>query len=810
MTLPPDADPGQPLSPPMHSKGPPDDAAVPDTFPVVGIGASAGGLEALKRLLPTLPIDAGMAYLVVLHLDPSRESHLTEILGRATEMPVLEARHHQRVEPNQVYIIPPNVGMAVGGGVLHLVPRGEVRAPHLPVDYLFRSMSEDIQSRAIGVVLSGTGTDGTQGICEIKAVGGITFAQAEDTAQFGGMPHSTIGSGCVDFVLPPEEIGARLSSIGAHPYLAVRGPSVSPMSVEFDGFYRTVLDLVERATGVDFSQYRDTTLKRRIMRRMALHGDRQVADYVQRLECDDGEAEGLYHDLLINVTSFFRDAELFESLKVQVFPEITKGKSPTTPLRVWVPGCSTGQEAYSLAISLVEYFDDKPYRPPVQIFATDLAESTALDRARQGVFPESIEGEVSPERLQRFFRKEGHAYHIDKSIREMCVFARHNVTADPPFSHLDLISCRNVLIYLGMPLQRRVVPTFHYALNVPGFLVLGAAETVGDAGNDMFSLTDREHKIYLKRPVVARPPMSYRSSDFRLPVAGPGQRTRVSSPPPLDFQREADRILLGRYAPPAVLVNRYLDIVQFRGKTGDYLEAPAGEPTLNLLKMAREGLFLELRSALAEAEKQGVPVRRQNVRVRRDGVAAEIDLEILPVRSTGNGDQCFLVIFHEDDPSSPKQVEPPQPLEPEVAERELTHLRQELSSTREYMQALLEQQDALNEELRQTNAEILSSNEELQSTNEELETAKEELQSANEELTTVNEQLQHRNLELSQANADFANLLGSVNLPVLMVGADLRVRRFTSPATKVLGLQPSDVGRPIAYLRLPRRSTTSR
>ena len=802
MTLPPDADPGQPLSPPMHSKGPQDDAAVPDTFPVVGIGASAGGLEALTRLLPTLPTDVGMAYLLVLHLDPNRESHLSEILGRSTAMPVREAQHHQRIEPNVVYTIPPNVAMAVGGGLLHLVPRDEVQAPHLPVEFLFRSMSEDMQSRAIGMVLSGTGTDGTQGICEIKAVGGITFAQTEETAQFGGMPHSAIDSGCVDFVLPPEEIGPRLASVGVHPYLATHGRAASPTPLEFDGFYGTVLDVVERATGVDFSQYRDSTIRRRIMRRMAVHGDRKLVDYVTRLEGDDREAEGLYHDLLINVTSFFRDAELFEALKVQVFPELTKGKSPTTPLRVWVPGCSTGQEAYSLAITMLEYFDDKPYRPPIQIFATDLAENTALDRARQGVFPESIEGEVSPERLRRFFRKDGHSYHIEKSIRELCVFAQHNVTADPPFSHLDLISCRNVLIYLGTTLQRRVIPTFHYALNLPGYLVLGTAETVGEAGGEMFSITDREHKIYVKRPVTTRPPTLYRSNDFRAPAAGPGRRAVASMPAPPDFQREVDRILLGRYSPPAVLVNRYFDIMQFRGKTGDYLESPPGEPTLNALKMAREGLFLELRSALAEAEKNGLPVRRADVRVRRDGQSVELDLEVLPVRSSGSGDQCFLVIFHEDDSTLPRAAEPLPQLEPELAARELAHIRQELAATREYMQSLLEEQDILNEELRGTNAEILSSNEELQSTNEELETAKEELQSTNEELTTVNEQLQHRNVELSQANADFANLLASLNLPVVMVGGDLRVRRFTSPAIRALGMQPSDVGRPLGYLRL--------
>ena len=784
----------------MHSMGPLGELAENDRFPVVGIGASAGGLEALQRMLPKLPVDAGMAYLLVLHLDRSRESHLPEILQRASTMPVQEAQHGTRAEANHVYVIPPNATLAIAGGVLHLTPRDDVRAPHLPVDFLFRSMAEDLQSRAVGVVLSGTGGDGTQGVCEIKAVGGITFGQEEASAQFAGMPHSAIGSGCIDFVLSPEEIGERLSAIGRHPYLAPAAKAAAPTAAEFDGFYRGVLDLVERHTGVDFSLYRDTTIKRRIMRRMALHGDRRLAEYVKRLECDDGEAEGLYHDLLINVTSFFRDEKLFDVLKTEVVPEVMRGKSPTTPLRAWVPGCSTGQEAYSLAITLLEYFDDKPFRPPIQIFATDLAEQTALDRARMGVYPESIEGEVSPDRLRRFFHKDGHTYRIDRTIREMCVFARHNVTADPPFSHLDLVSCRNVLIYLGTPLQRRVIPTFHYALNTPGYLVLGAAETVGEAGAEMFELADREHKIYAKRPVVARPPTHFGTGDYHVPFPMPVRRAPPPSPIPVDFQREADRILLGRYAPPAVLVNERFDVIQFRGRTGDYLEPPAGDPTLNLLKMAREGLFLELRSALAEAHKQGMPVRRDDVRLRRDGQSVRLDIEVMPVRATGNGEQCFLVIFHEGEDEL--EHAPAPAAEPESVERELTHLRQELASTREYMQALLEQQDALNEELRQTNAEILSSNEELQSTNEELETAKEELQSANEELTTVNEQLQHRNLELSQANGDFANLLASVNMPVVMVGGDLRIRRFTTPAARALGLQTSDVGRPVANLML--------
>ena len=781
--------------------GPIGDPPAHTPFPIVGIGASAGGLEAFTQLISSLPDDTGMAFVLVQHLDPRHESRLADLLAKSTSMAVTEVIQGVRVEPNHVYVIPPNTSIALAGGVLHITPREGGRVPHLPIDYLFRSLAEDQGSRAIGVVLSGTGSDGTQGVCEIKAVGGITFAQDERTATHGGMPRAAVDSGCVDFVLTPEDIGTRLGEIGTHPYLA---PTEDVLDAEptADENFQRILAAIRTVTNVDFSLYRDTTIKRRIMRRMALHSQQSLTEYARRLLSDRNEVEALYHDLLINVTSFFRDPEMFESLKHSVFPELVKGRSPNEPIRVWVPGCSTGQEAYSLAIALIEFSDDRPVRPPIQIFATDLSDQTALDKARAGVFPEGIELEVSPERLRRFFRKEDHIYRIDKFIRDLCVFARHNVTADPPFSHLDLISCRNVLIYLTTPLQKRILPTFHYALNQPGFLVLGTAETVGEH-TDLFELRDRVHRIYSKKSTAVRHPVFFPAPDYRA-GALTGLRASIPTPTQQDFQKEADRILLGKYAPPGVLVDENFDILQFRGRTSLYLESPAGEPTTNVLKMAREGLFLELRSALNEAKKGSQNIRRDGIRVRTNGGVHAIAIEVIQVRPQGEG-PYFLVLFQEtvEPVQAPAALvaEPP-PLSETDAVREAVQLRQELAATREYLQSMIEQQDAANEELRSANEEILSSNEELQSTNEELETAKEELQSANEELTTVNEQLQRRNGELDQVNNDLTNLLSSTSIPVVMVGGDMRLRRITGPAKRAMNLLPTDVGRPISDLNL--------
>ncbi|MGH8614063.1 MAG: EAL domain-containing protein [Gammaproteobacteria bacterium] len=799
-------------------------------FPIVGIGASAGGLEAFTQLLGHLPDQTGMAFVLVQHLDPRHESRLTDLLSRATRMPVVEATQGLEVRPDSVYIIPPNTNMAIAQGALQITPRGEGHA-HLPIDHFLRALAQAQPAQAIGVVLSGTGSDGTLGLSEIKAGGGISFAQAPESARHGGMPQSAIDARAVDFVLPPENIAERLAAIGPHPYLATCHPEEPP---EAEDQFKRILGAVRSATGVDFSLYRDATIRRRIMRRMALHGEPSLAAYTERLETDGGEVKALYRDFLINVTSFFRDPDLFETLKESVFPEIWKNKSPATPIRIWVPGCSTGQEAYSLAIALWEFFDDKPVHPSIRIFATDLSDAQALERARTGLYPESIEAEVSPERLRRFFRKEDHLYRIDKSIREACVFGRQNVTADPPFSHVDLISCRNVLIYMAPALQKRVLPIFHYALNVPGFLVLGSAETVSGL-TGLFEVAEKAHKIYGKKVAGNRPLLHFKVENHKT-MAAAGYRCGPPGAAPTDFQKEADRVLLGRYAPPGVLLNKYFDILQFRGNTSPYLEIPPGEPTSNLLKMARQGLFLELRSALTEAKEHHQAARREGMRVRDEQGARVVTIEVLPVQPRGVAASCYLVLFEETGAAGalerssvpmasagePAEAPPagwlghwlhalrgaatlPAPPsgreEAPASEPEHATLRQELAATREYLQALMAQQHAADEELRSANKEILSSDEELQSTNEELETAKEELQSSNEELSTANEQFQHRNLELIQTTNDLNNLLTSTTIPVLLVGPDLRIRHLTPPASKIMNLLPTDFSRPIGDLK---------
>jgi two-component system CheB/CheR fusion protein len=837
MDTPQNPGPTAPTAQPETAPDLPDERLGNSPFPIVGIGASAGGLEAFTQVLAQLPEQTGMAFLLVQHLDPTHESQLTELLAKVTRIPILEATDDLEVRPNHIYIIPPNANMALSKGHLRITRRAETRTPHLPVDFLFRSLAQDQQSRAIGVVLSGSGSDGTLGLVEIKAAGGITFAQDELTAKHSGMPTSAMGSGSVDFVLPPGEIAHRLAEVGGHPYLAPSPPAPAEFEAAED-HYRKILTTVRGATGVDFSLYRDTTIRRRIMRRMALHGYQDLADYSAMLGTNHSEAEALYGDLLINVTSFFRDPPMFEALKTNAFPEVMKRKLPTNAFRVWVPGCSTGQEAYSLAMVLWEFFDDKPIRPLIQVFATDLSDQFALEKARAGLYPESIEAEVSAERLRRFFKREDHLYRIDKSIRDACIFARQNIAVDPPFSHVDLISCRNVLIYMAPALQKRILPIFHYALSVPGYLVLGSAETVGEFG-DLFEIVDRANKIFVKRQPNTRSLAFFTPEEFRVGFDIVQRHSRPMAQHVPDYQKEADRIVMGRYAPSGVLVTSTFDVAQFRGRTDRFLEIPMGEPTTNLLRMAREGLFLDLRSALNEARSRQHPVRREGLHVRGEHGTLQVNLEILPIKPMGATEDQFLVLFHEagitplpKPPAPLAAIEtnpmtsiapPPESTAPphgwlgrfwgrgsdphataqisssaSSPDKEESRLRHELAATREYMQSLVEQQDAANEELQSANEEILSANEELQSTNEELQTAKEELQSTNEELSTINEQLQHRNLELNQYTNDLTNLLTSTTIPVVMVGSDLRIRRVTAPARKVMNLLPTDAGRSIS------------
>jgi two-component system CheB/CheR fusion protein len=790
-------------------------------FPIIGIGASAGGLEAFSQLVASLPPDSGMAFVLVQHLDPRHESRLGDILAKSSKMPVLEAVQGQAVMQNHIYVIPPNTTMTLQDGKLLLVPRGDTRNPHLPIDIFFKSLAATRHSGAIGVILSGAGSDGTLGLEEIKAAGGITFAQDELTAKYPDMPQSAVRSGCIDVVLPPDGIAAELVRISQHPYLAPKEieKTEKPSRSDEESFQQ-ILSLLRKGVGVDFRAYRDTTIRRRIMRRMVLHTKDNLAEYTELLENSSAELEALYQDILINVTSFFREPESFEALKSLVFPEVVRNRSSMAPFRIWVPGCSTGQESYSLAMVLVEYLEEKGVRAPIQIFATDLSDTVSLHKAREGVYPENIEAEVSPERLRRFFTKEDSKYRINKAIRDICIFAKQNVAADPPFSRVDLISCRNLLIYLAPPLQKRVIPTFHYALNPHGFLLLGNSETIGSF-SDLFTLVDQKNRIYSKKASASRQYPHFNVDELQI-GRGPVGLTRGNLAPTsnTEWQREADRLVIGQFSPVGVLVNDNFDVIQFRGPTSRYLTPPQGEATFNVLKMAREGLFLELRSALNEARQTNGDVRREGVRIRNESGAEEVSFQVRPIRLPAINERCFLVLFGpspSDDNSGrggaaetedsakqrPRKAGSEAKVSPPADEREMSQLRQELSSTRDYLQSVIEQQDAANEELKSANEEILSSNEELQSTNEELETAKEELQSVNEELTTINEQLQNRNVELSRLNDDVSNLLGSANVPMVALGIDLRIRRFTPAAAKLLNLLPSDVGRPISNLKPP-------
>jgi two-component system CheB/CheR fusion protein len=746
-------------------------------------------------MLSALPVDTGMAFVLVQHLSPTRDSQLAEILSRTTAMPVTEVRDEPRVQPNRVYVIPSGRDMIIAKGALQLFPRSEARGAHRPIDLFLRSLAEDQKHRAIGVILSGTATDGTLGLEEIKAEGGITFAQ-DDSAQQTSMPHSAIATGCVDFVLSPGEIAGELGRIALHPYVA----PVAPAASAGDSDLGSILKILLEVTGVDFSQYKKSTLYRRISRRMVLHKLEGLEDYARLLQKENAEAEALYQDILINVTCFFRNPETFEALKEKALTTLFKDRSRQEPLRVWVLGCSTGEEAYSTAIACTEYAEASDSQLRIQVFASDL-NAVGIEKARAGAYSKDIVQDVSPERLRRYFVEVDGHYRITKLIRDMCVFARHNVLTDPPFSQIDLICCRNMLIYLEPELQKRIVPLLHYALKPAGFLMLGTSETIGSY-RDLFEPVDAKHRIYARKPAARRLTLGHVASFYRgrgeaaapqgrLPQAGDGA----------DLQKEADRMLWARYVPPAVLVNANLEILQLRGDTGPYLTPASGKASLNLLRMVRDGLLVRLRSAINKVRKEGIPAREEGLLVKADGGIRKVNLEVVPVRAGSGSENGFLVLFEEA--GSSRRLAVAETAERETStELENTRLGQELAAAREYLQSVIEQQETANEELQSANEEAQSANEELQSVNEELETSKEEIQSSNEELVTVNDELQHRNVELHQLNNDLVNLLDNVNMAIVMLGPDLRVRRFTPVAETMLNLVAADLGRSILDLKL--------
>ncbi len=765
-------------------------------FPIVGVGASAGGLDAFTQLLKALPADTGMAFVLVQHLAPTHTSALAEILSRATTMPVTEVRDELKVEPNCVYVIPPGQSMVIAQGALQLLPRAAQKI-HRPVDQFFRALGEDRKHQAIGVVLSGTASDGTLGLEAIKAEGGITFAQ-DVTAQHEGMPHSAIASGCVDFILPPDAIAAEIVRIGQHPYAvpkAVAGEADDKPSLI------DVIRVLRDVTGVDFTHYKFNTLYRRVARRMVFLKMNGLAEYARHLAETPVEVEALYQDILINVTSFFRDPESFEALKATVFPRLLQDRSRHDPVRLWTLGCSTGQEAYSLAMAFTEAAEAVGSSVPFQLFATDL-NPAGIEKARAGLYPHVIDQDVSSERLHRFFTKVDGNYRISKTIRDACVFSRHNVLADPPFSRIDLISCRNLLIYLEPVLQQRIVPTLHFALQPAGFLWLGGSETIG-AYRNLFEEKDVKHKIYGKKPGTG-------TEHGHLPfqkvttARSPFHSIPVRPNDVADLPREADRVLLSKFAPPSVLVSGDLDILQYRGDTGPYLAPAPGKVSTSLLKMLREGLLVGVRAAVLRAGKENTPVREDGLRVKSNDGYRDVSVEVVPVKVPGANAVGFLVMFEESPANAAQERRRPSRSEhaADDAHADHTRLEQELAATREYLQSVIEQQEVINEELQSANEEVQSANEELQSTNEELETSKEEIQSSNEELATVNDELNSRLTELNRVNNDLVNLIGSVQMAIVMLGPDLRVRRYTPLAETLLNLIPTDVGRPLADINL--------
>lgn len=748
----------------------------------MGVGASAGGLEAFRQLLAALPVDTGMAYVLVQHLDPRHESILAELLAKGSRMPVAEVKEDTPVEPNHVYVTPGQQDVTVRGGTLKLVPRTSTRGQHMPIDSFLRTLAEAQGTNAIGVILSGTGSDGTLGVKAIKGEGGITFAQDPDSGAYDGMPRSAIASGCADYVLPPEQIAHELSRLSRHRHVvtasrAEQADEPPPSAPKGKDGFTTILALLHDATGADFSSYKPATIKRRIARRMALVHTERLEDYAHYLEGHRVEVQALSQDCLITVTSFFREPKAFEVLGEEILPRLLKDRPPGALVRVWVPGCATGEEVYSIVICLLERAGEAKVNPSFQVFATDLSEG-ALEKARAGTYPETIAQEVSGERLGRFFTKVDGRYRVIKAIRDMCVFARHDLTKDPPFSRLDLITCRNVLIYLEPWLQQKVLATFHYALQPSGFLLLGPSETAG-ASPELFAPVDKKHRIYSKRRTAASavvgftPPLR---GDRHRQEAGPA----AAKPEPREpLPQEADRILVARYAPARVIVDEKDDIVEFRGQTDPYLEHPRGRATFNLFKMARQGLLLDIRQAVQEARLTDAPCRKEDVSLRYRGQLRRLDLEVIPLKGSPEKERSLLVLFEarpEDKIRRGRSAER-RPRAAVADARESSKLRQELAEATRYLEAVMQEHEAANEELQASNEEVLSANEELQSINEELETAKEEQQSTNEELATVNQELQDRNLQLGRA-LDYANgIVETVRDPLLILDGGLRVER---------------------------------
>jgi two-component system CheB/CheR fusion protein len=777
--------------PPPHAPPP------PPGIPIVGIGASAGGLDAFRRFLSSMPVPNGMAFVLLQHLDPTHESLMVELLAKHTAMKVVEVRQKMEVEPDKVYVIPPKKLLSLKEGVLHLVdpPAPARTVPRVfIVDFFFQSLAEDRREKAVGIILTGTGTDGTRGIRAIKAAGGMVMVQDPGTSLHDGMPRSAMGTGLVDYALPIERMPEALLGYVRHAY--VNGGTAAEGVVEHSGDVLAAIQALLRArVKHDFRGYKKNSVLRRIQRRMGLSHIERLTDYLQFLQKTPAEVTRLFKDLLIGVTAFFRDDKAFEELRTKAIRRLIKEKDGDTPIRAWVVGCATGEEAYSLAMVLIEQLSAAEKHCPLQIFATDIDEE-AVQTARAGVYPESISADVSAARLKRFFvaQEQNHTYHVAKSLRESVIFATQNVIFDAPFSKLDLISCRNLFIYLDHAVQRQLVRLFHFSLNPGGVLFLGSSETLGQ-DEEIFETVSKKWRIYRRQGVLLRPP--------EIPILSAQQTLApaTETPPKPDRQVQlatlVQQLLLDEYAPAAILANKKGDILYLHGATGRYLDLPSGEPALNVLGMTRQGLRSQLRIGIQKAV-QGDATVTLEAQTKRQGKYCAVRLTIRPIRSPLASQNLMLIVFEDSPVTAPVRARGREAVKAADLEAIVRQLEAELKTTKDELRITVEQMDSASEELRASNEEVMSMNEELQSTNEELETSKEELQSLNEELSTVNSQLQERVQELTEANNDLANLLGSTEIATVFLDTEFRIKRFTEVSQRLLNLIRSDIGRPIS------------
>ncbi|NTV70275.1 MAG: PAS domain-containing protein [Azonexaceae bacterium] len=775
---------------------PPSSAVTDDQhFPIIGIGASAGGLEALEQFLGGVPINSGMAFVVVQHLDPNRHGMLPELLQRVTTMVVKQAGNRMRVKPNCVYVIPPNKDLSILHDTLYLLDPVAARGLRLPINSFLSSLADDRRERAIGIVLSGMGSDGTQGLLAISEHGGLSLVQDPATAKFDAMPRSAIDARLADIVAPPGDMARLILDRLRHPPPLLENETLlAPESEAKNSAFEKICILLRAQTGHDFSLYKKSTIYRRIERRMGVHRHGGIADYVAFLQTNPQEVDLLFKELLIGVTSFFRDPAAWAYLQEEVLPKMIRAKTHDNMLRAWVAGCSSGEEAYTLAMIFREAMDHaKPAnRIELQIFATDL-DPDAIAKARQGCYPSSIAADVSPERLERFFVEDNGRFRICQEIRQMVVFAPHNVTMDPPFTRLDILTCRNLMIYLGADLQKRLLPLFHYSLKPGGTLFLGSAESIGNFA-ELFSPLEAKARIYRREEAKQR------AIDVDFPTRHSDNSpnpTLITPPtmPPANLQTLADQLLLQKFSPAAVLTNADGDVLFINGRTGKYLEPAAGKANWNIHAMAREGLRQELMLALPKALRTAEAVVVKNMTIEDSGETQCLDLTVFPIEEPAPLRGMAMIVFADVVAAKP---EPKRSSRKQLADARVAELEQALHKAREEVQRIREEMQSSHEELKSANEELQSTNEELQSTNEELTTSKEEMQSLNEELQTVNAELQSKVDEWSATSNDMKNLLNSTDIATVFLDNMLHVRRFTSQATQIFKFIQSDIGRPLA------------